>query len=112
MSNVSSGYWSLFLNDSSIIPKPGAYNQSWHTRFVHHPCALKKYQGSTISIKLTTATAWMCVCVSDQGHCFVSNYYCSEPLETLQALQAFVAEKEEEEAEYVVLSCTNLSQLI
>lgn len=42
---------------------------------------------------------------------FFSNYYCSEPLETLQALQAFVAKKEEEE-EDVVLSCTNLSQLI
>ena len=43
----------------------------------------------------------------------VQNLY--EPLETLQALQAFVAKKEEEEEEEeedVVLSCTNLSQLI
>ena len=37
----------------------------------------------------------MCVCVSDQGS-FFSSFYGSEPLETLQALQAFVAKKEEE----------------
>ncbi len=68
---------------------------------------IEEIQGSTKMQKHKLLQLHVCVWVTKA--LVVSNYYRSEPVKTLQALQAFVEEVVvEEEAEYVVLWCTNL----